>query len=196
MVLGPRSAFARGVSRSRGVQRNRANHQNATNEPASNRIQHTFPVNESQHATRSVIIAQQEQGRPGSRSSAPGVTGASARVGSRRGAGGAKKRKEGAAHLRSSPRPHKHEAQEQETDLCRLVCSPLPPPALTFAARAASGFVGRLLCRHPGRSTKIHRNLLSSCSSKSRRHANCWRACTFVIYDNRGNWFLRKREHG
>ena len=40
-------------------------------------------------------------------------------------------------------------------------------------------------------STKIHRNLLSS--SKSKRHANCWRACTFVIYDYRGNWFLSAR---
>ena len=67
------------------------------------------------------------------------------------------------------------------------MCSPLPPCA---HLRSASG----ACCRHPGsweqlgRGTKIHRNLLSS--SKSKRHANCWRACTFVIYDYRGNWFL------
>ena len=71
------------------------------------------------------------------------------------------------------------------------MCSPLPPCA---HLRSASGACFRLpASRIPAgaRSTKIHRNLYL-CSSKSKRHANCWRACTFVIYDYRGNWFLER----
>ena len=51
--------------------------------------------------------------------------------------------------------------------------------------------VGRLLRRGiPAGAPRCTRNLLSS--SKSKRHANCWRACTFVIYDYRGTWFLER----
>ena len=67
----------------------------------------------------------------------------------------------------------------------------LPSSALRSPSQRASGACCAAAGIPAAWSTKIHRNLLSS--SKSKRHANCWRACTFVIYDYRGNWFLSAR---